>query len=38
MINRLEGIQISFFYILINIKYLSYDRISKSQKSRPLIK
>jgi hypothetical protein len=36
--NILERIQIRFFYILINIKYLNYNRISKSKKNRPFIK
>jgi hypothetical protein len=34
----LEIIQLSFFYILIIIKYSSYDRISKSQKNQHFIK
>jgi hypothetical protein len=34
----LEGIQIMFFYILINEKYSSYSRVSKSQKNCAFIK
>jgi hypothetical protein len=34
----LKGIQTSFLYILTNIKYSSYDHISKSQKNRAFIK
>jgi hypothetical protein len=34
----IENIQVSFFYILENIKYSSYDRISKSKINQPFIK
>jgi hypothetical protein len=37
-INILESIKLSFFHILMNTKYSSYDRISKSQKNRAFIK
>jgi hypothetical protein len=36
-LNISEHIQIIFFYILINIKYSIYDRISKSQKKFDLL-
>jgi hypothetical protein len=35
---RLQNIQINFLYILMIIKYSSYNHISKNQKNQPLVK
>jgi hypothetical protein len=37
-LHRLENVQTIFLYILINKKYSSYDRVSKSQSIWPFIK